>query len=142
MQCIHRIKKVAVSLAHDALAELLDVRLLGDSLDQIHSQLRVEQVVVTYIFFATADAATTTGDTIASLKRVLDSVSRRNNNRFSAEATHACQALMWKAASSTSPDVTKQWCDLLAHCLFENAGQVNKDKIARLVFPWPLSNTN
>lgn len=140
MTRIHWVRKRDLEVACSALAELVKKRLVpdptADPIDQSQMSLvqsRIEKVCVTYTLFATSDAAASSISAIGGLQATLDSIAQRSDMTFSAKATHAVQALVWKTATTPDSASTETWYALLRHPLFNGAGQANKAKIGRYV---------
>ena len=137
MQSIHRVRHVSLEAACHAIWKLVTTRLLPDlsaaSETEVIFQTWIEKACVTYTLFATSSIDATSDFVIAGLEDTLNAVVQRSNTAFSPKATHAAQALIWKAAGTADPDTGDRWCRLLRHPLFDGAGQVNKARVGRYV---------
>lgn len=135
MQSVHRVRKIHPEIACHALSELITSRLLPDltATQKTESGLHswVEKSCVTYTLFATSNIEGNRNFAIDGLEHVLNAIMQRFSNSLSPKATHAAQALIWKAAGDAGADTAQRWCSLLQHPLFNGAGNVNKAKIGR-----------
>nr|POE65869.1 hypothetical protein CFP56_57559 [Quercus suber] len=138
LQILHKARRLRMPCAVSALDDLIVKRLMPDldctsNLDH-PSWIQLEKAVVTYVMFVTSEPNESTIETTSSLRRLLDAVQQRCKMALSQNATHAAQTLMWKAVGSSAElDVADDWCSLLRHPIFDNAGQTNKARIWRWV---------
>lgn len=135
MRAIHRVRKISAEVACDALGELIESRLLPDvsaaSGSRDGLQDWIEKACVTYTHFAASISDAAYDHIIDRLGSVFDAVAKQSGTTFSPRATHAIQALIWKAVGIAEHGNAEAWCSLLRHSLFDSAGQVNKARIGR-----------
>lgn len=136
MQSVYKVKRTGVNIALDALEQLITTRLLPDldavmDTDQVKAWL--EKTLVTYTnFCVTADE----DDKPRMLERMpllLDQMIQRTSDLLSPKATHAMQALIWKASNDAHDSEAQIWLSLLHHSIFVTVGATNKVRIARKV---------
>jgi hypothetical protein len=145
MKSINRVNTASHEAACRALGDILTSRLLpdvtsgGDTDQQIFKW--VEQVCVTYALYVTQNSQRTLHVTIEWLQGAYDATSQALNGTFSTKATHAIQALVYKASTTDDANIADKWLEILRHPLFNNAGQVNKTKIGRYVLSMTLQNS-
>ncbi|CAK3888277.1 hypothetical protein DOTSEDRAFT_119511 [Lecanosticta acicola] len=118
MQTFHKASAVSLPSTLTVLRSFIVSRLLP-GLDD--TRVWLEKATVAYILFMIPKTPGSPDAPSSDLKALLDSIASSTNLRFSARATHAIQALFWKAG----------WDSLLRHTLLENSGPINKARIGR-----------
>jgi hypothetical protein len=93
----------------------------------------VEKSCVTYTLFVTSDSQETQNLSVQWLQGIYDAIAQALNGPLPPRATHATQALIWKAAGVDHTELADKMHGLLRHPLFNSAGQLNKAKISRYV---------
>ncbi|GAB7360448.1 hypothetical protein MBLNU230_g8402t1 [Neophaeotheca triangularis] len=134
MKTIHKARDADAACACDALAELITARLLpiwqpleaGQGEQSIQEWL--EKATVTYVLFVTKFSDP---QKIVRMEELFDTIKRTVNSGISAKATHAAQTLLWKNAGASPSEHADAWSAVLQHPLFDNAGLLNKTRIAR-----------
>ncbi|KAK3696048.1 sporulation-specific protein 22 [Vermiconidia calcicola] len=143
MRAIQKVRKISAEVACHALGELIVSRLLPDVPAASNSrdglQGWIEKACVTYAHFAASISVATYGQVIDRLGSVFDAVAKQSRTTFSPRATHAIQALIWKAMASAEHGNADALCSLLRHPLFESAGQVNKAMIGRKIMTMAMA---
>jgi len=140
MQTVHKAKRHSPECAVSALGLFIAHRLLPDispGLDPASPPLdRLEKAVVTYVLFATTCNELAPDKAIVETRNLLDALANHGQTTLSSKATHAAQTLIWKAAGNSGSEASEAaegWYRTLWHPVFDNAGQMNKAKIARWV---------
>ena len=136
MHSINKVKRVSFGTAVSAIEQLITARLLPDldavmGNDQVKTWL--EKAIVTYTSLCTT---TTNDDKPRVLERVpqlFDNVVRRAGDIISPRATHAMQALVWKASNDANASHAEIWLGILQHSIFASVGPTNKTRITRKV---------
>lgn len=134
MHSIHKVKKVDVQIALDALQRLICGRLVQDletamQPEQVNDWL--EKAIVTYVMFVTSQQGREPSGTISTLLEMFNMIAQASSEALSTKATHALQTLIWKASSATDGKSSGPWLELLRHPLFDSAGMINKARIGR-----------
>jgi hypothetical protein len=99
--------------------------------DQVKTWL--EKAIVTYTSLCSAATNDDKPGVLERVPRLFDHVVRRADNIISPRATHAMQALVWKAFNDTNASHAENWLGILQHPIFTNVGPTNKARIARKV---------
>ena len=136
MHSICKIKQAGLSHALAAIEQLTNTRLLPDldavmDSDQVKSWL--EKAVVTYTSFCTASTSLPNPDLAQRTSLFFDHMVQQASDVLSPRATHAMQALIWKASNDTQGPDAEAWLDVLQHSLFVSVGTSNKARISRKV---------
>ena len=136
MHSICKIKQAGLSHALAAIEQLTNTRLLPDldavmDSDQVKSWL--EKAVVTYTSFCTASTSLPNPDLAQRTSLFFDHMLQQASDVLSPRATHAMQALIWKASNDTQGPDAEAWLDVLQHSLFVSVGTSNKARISRKV---------
>lgn len=129
-----KIKRINLNHALSAIEQLATTRLLPDldavmDIDQVKSWL--EKAVVTYTSFCTASAGDP--DVPQRMSTCFDHLMQQASDLLSPRATHAMQALIWKASNGSQGPDAEAWLDVLQHSLFQSVGASNKARISRKV---------
>lgn len=129
-----KIKRISLNHALSAIEQLATTRLLPDldavmDSDQVKSWL--EKAIVTYTSFCTASAGDP--DVAQNVSTFFDSLMQQASDVLSPRATHAMQALIWKASNGSQGPDAEAWLDVLQHSLFQSVGASNKARISRKV---------
>lgn len=122
---------VAIAALQTFILERLlpEVSSVHSVLDQVNEWL--EKASITYTLYATTRMVSSGESLVDGLTLLFDSLHEHAAARFTSKATHAAQTLIWKATSLPDFTVAQQCCLLLRHPLFDNAGNINKGRIAR-----------
>lgn len=136
---MHSICKIKGHSLHHALGtieQLINTRLLPDlhavmDSDQVTSWL--ERAVVTYTSFCTTSTGISNPDVAERMSSLFDSLAQQASDLLSPRATHAMQALVWKASNDAEGSDADVWLDVLQHSLFVSVGPSNKARISRKV---------
>lgn len=135
MKAVNRVNTASHLVACKALGDLLTSRLLPDIMidGELNQEIMawIERVCVTYALFVTKGAERADHVTVDWLQQIYDATSRAVGGMFSSKATHAIQALVYKASATKDANLAKKWLQILRNPLFDTAGQVNKAKIGR-----------
>lgn len=136
MHCISKIKRISLNHALGAIEQLATTRLLPDldavmDSDQVKSWL--EKAIVTYTSFCTASAGSPSPDMAQKMSSFFDHLLQQASDLLSPRATHAMQALIWKASNGSQGSDAEVWLDVLQHSLFQSVGASNKARISRKV---------
>ena len=143
MKSIHRVRKVSLSVACHALGEFITERLLPNLTEENDAiSTWIEKSCVTYTLFVTSDSQDTQNLSVQWLQGTYDAIAQALNGPLPPRATHATQALIWKAAGVNYTELADKLHELLRHPLFNSAGQVNKAKISRYVNQRPVEITH
>jgi hypothetical protein len=131
---MRKASQVARAPTLSALGVFLNTRLLpeiqADSKNQL-LQAWLEKATIAFIMFATSTSAENLPNLETEIKDLLDAIEDHHNVPFSASATHAAQALIWKAMDMRDGESTSLLHETMQHPLFENAGHLNKGRIGR-----------
>ena len=142
MKSIHRVRKVSLRVACHALGDFITEQLLPSlTVDREPNDavwIWIEKTCVTYTLLVTSDSHETQNNSIQWLKGIYDTIAGVIARPLPPRATHATQALIWKAASLKATELADTWHVLLRHPLFDSAGQMNKAKIGRYVEQTPV----
>lgn len=131
---MHHIQKLTKmgSSGNELACTLLD-RLLEFRLYKHGDVSFIEKTLVTRIHLVTSCPSGT--ERITALSALLDQASDDLAQPLQAEAAHAAQSLIWKAAESAPAngrdDRVEELVSLANHRLFDRCGDLNKSKIAR-----------
>ena len=141
MHSIFKIKRVSLNHALGAIEQLATTRLLPDldavmDSDQVKSWL--EKAVVTYTSFCTAGTGSPSPHTAQRMSTFFDHLLQKASDLLSPRATHAMQALIWKASNGSPGSDAEAWLDVLQHSLFVSVGAFNKARISRKVMATAL----
>lgn len=146
MQAIHRVRRVDTKTACDALRRIIVDRLVPYLADSDHdkeadsARVWIEKAIVTYVQFTATDLSSIP-TALIDMRDLLNEILASSNADLSPRATHAAQTLMWKASNTADAQTEEEWCNLLRHPIFENAGQINKARIGRYVRPVTAGST-
>jgi hypothetical protein len=99
--------------------------------DQVKTWL--EKAIVTYTSLCSAATNDDKPGVLERIPQLFDHVVRRAGDIISPRATHAMQALVWKASNDTNASHAENWLGILQHPIFTNVGPTNKARIARKV---------
>ncbi|KEQ69702.1 SPO22-domain-containing protein [Aureobasidium namibiae CBS 147.97] len=104
-------------------------------------QTWIEKIVVTRVWISSLSLDVQ--DHPSRLGNLFDDIAHANGIKLSAEATHASQSLIWKAATALqqlqNEDEAAKWCDLASHDIFASSGDLNKAKLSRKLMTVALS---
>jgi hypothetical protein len=135
MQNMRKASQVALAPTLLALKAFVKLRILpevqGDAQNQSLLRTWLEKTVVAFVLFATSASSESESGLESEIKDLLDTVQEQSNASFSAPATHAAQALIWKAIDSHGGRSLTCFYETLRHPLFDNASQLNKGRIGR-----------
>ena len=137
MKFIYRVNTASHKAACTTLGDLLTSRLLLDVTtgggwdNQVLKW--VEQICVTYALYVTRDSHRALYVTVDWLQDAYNATSHALKDIFSAKATHAIQALVYKVSATDDANIADKWLEILRHPLFKNAGPVNRTIISRYV---------
>lgn len=136
MHSVCKIKKISLNHALGAIEQLATIRLLPDldavmDSDQVKSWL--EKAIVTYTSFCTASTDSPSPDAAQRMSTFFDHLLQQASDLLSPKATHAMQALIWKASNGSQGSDAEVWLDVLQHSLFVSVGASNKARISRKV---------
>lgn len=135
MQNMRKASHAAPSKTLSALKMFVSLRLLpeiqGGAQDDALLQAWLEKTTIAFILFATSASAEIPSSSPSEIQDLLDTIQAHNNVPFSAPATHAAQALIWKAIDAEDSTLSPVLHELLRHPLFDNAGHLNKGRIGR-----------
>lgn len=136
MQSICKIKRIGLDHALGAIEQLATTRLLPDldavmDSDQVKSWL--EKAIVTYTSFCTASTGSPRPEAAQRMSTFFDHLLQQASDLLSPRATHAMQALIWKASNGSQGSDAESWLDVLQHSLFVSVGSSNKARISRKV---------
>lgn len=139
MHHIQKLKGWDATLASRTLDSFLRNRLYAEN-----STVYLEKTLVTRVWISTSQA--TSLEEVQSLAATVNEIHDATRRTLNADATHAAQTLIWKsidaATASGNFDVAKAWCRLTQHSLFDNAGEINKSKLARKMISLALSQND
>jgi hypothetical protein len=99
--------------------------------DQVKTWL--EKAIVTYTSLCSAATNDDKPGVLERVPQLFDHVVRRAGDIISPRATHAMQALAWKASNDANASHAENWLGILRHPIFTNVGPTNKARIARKV---------
>jgi hypothetical protein len=134
MQSMRKASQVARAPTLSALRVFLKTRLLPEIQADLQNQLLqawLEKTAVAFIMFATSTSAEHLPNLESEIKDLLGAIENHHNVPFSASATHAAQALIWKVMDIRDGESTSLLHETMRHPLFENAGHLNKGRIGR-----------
>lgn len=136
MQCIHKMVKLSYTAALDGLEQMIDSRLLPD----VHAvmdngQMRgwLEKCVVTHTNLSVTTGVVNSNEVLERMSHLFDHLAHQSGDVLSPKATHAMQALIWKAAKNLHGPEAQAWLAILQHPLFASVGVTNKARISRKV---------
>ena len=73
---------------------------------------------------------------IASLKELLNTMTKKLEKPLSPKATHAAQILLWKVSEvmfvQEKHRLASLWCRVALHMVFDKSGELNYGKIAHI----------
>jgi hypothetical protein len=136
MHSICKIKKASMDCALGAIEQLINTRLLPDldaAMDNDQVKNWLEKAVVTYTSFCIATTDLTSPDVAHRMSTLFDYMVQRASDVLSPRATHAMQALIWKASNDALGSDAEAWFETLQHPLFVSVGASNKARISRKV---------
>lgn len=141
MHSVCKLKKISLNHALGAIEQLATTRLLPDlgavmDIDQV--KLWLEKAIVTYTSFCTASTDSPSPDVAQRMSTFFDHLLQRASDLLSPRATHAMQALIWKASNGSQGSDAEAWLDVLQHSLFVSVGASNKARISRKVMTTAL----
>lgn len=122
---------VASSTSGDFITSRLLPEAMADGNPNTEVLTWIEKACVTYTSFVTRDAQGTQQVTIDWLHMVFDATAKTLRGGFPSRATHAMQALIYKASGTGDTNMAKKWLAMLRHPVFDTAGPLNKAKIGR-----------
>jgi hypothetical protein len=132
---MRKASQIAPAQTLSALKVLVSHRLLPDMQADANTQpllqAWLEKTTVAFILFATSVSAEVSAVHDADIQNLLDTIQEHNNVPFSAPATHASQALIWKAIEMCDDKSISSLQKTMRHPLFDNAGHLNKGRIGR-----------
>lgn len=136
MQMVHKVRKISLHSVLDAMALLINSRLLPD-LDVVMDgdQLKdwLERAIVTHTDVCLSAINDENSSALEKMARQYDRIVYHTSELLSPRATHAMQALMWRTLKSAHGQTAESLLTVLQHQLFANAGATNKARIARKV---------
>ena len=106
--------------------------------DQVKTWL--EKAIVTYTSFCSSASEEDKPGVLERIPQLFDHVIRRAGDIMSPRATHAMQALVWKASKDANASHAEAWLGILQHTIFTNVGPTNKVRISRKVMLAGLKN--
>ncbi|KAF2741108.1 SPO22-domain-containing protein [Polyplosphaeria fusca] len=128
MHHVHRLKDHSGVTACKVVEDLLDIRLFREDND-----CWIEKAFIARVWIGTTITLADNG--FESLREICDLTQRNTRAPLSAPAAHAAQTLLWKMVEAAHNQENfaeaEAWCSLCLHPLFDNAGTLNKSKIAR-----------
>jgi uncharacterized protein (DUF2267 family) len=130
---MRRASQVARAATLSALRVFLNDRLLPEVQADVENQLSqawLEKATIAFIMFATS-ASPELPSLAIELQDLLDTIQRHTVVPFSASATHAAQALIWKFAETCDNRSASSLHEIMRRPLFANAGHLNKGRIGR-----------
>ena len=136
MHSVCKIKRVSLNHALSAIEQLATTRLLPDLdavMDSDQVKFWLEKAVVTFTSFCTAATGPPSSDAAQRMSTFFDHLLQQASDLLSPRATHAMQALIWKASNSSQGSDAEAWLDVLQHSLFVSVGSSNKARISRKV---------
>jgi len=136
MHSVCKIKRISLNHALGAIEQLATTRLLPDLdavMDSDQVKLWLEKAIVTYTSFCTASTDSPGPDTAQRMSTFFDHLLQQASDLLSPRATHAMQALIWKASNGSQGSDAEAWLDVLQHSLFMSVGASNKARISRKV---------
>ncbi|KAM0719528.1 hypothetical protein Q7P37_003658 [Cladosporium fusiforme] len=135
MRSIHKVRRVNFRAALNALEQLIISRLLPDldAMDSDQVKDWVQKTIVTYTNLGIAAGKDNTPAVLENIPQIFDLVVQRSDDVLSPKATHAMQALIWKASKDVGSSDRDAWLDLLQHDVFASVGATNKARVARKV---------
>ncbi|KAF8469089.1 meiosis protein SPO22/ZIP4 like-domain-containing protein [Kalaharituber pfeilii] len=120
-----------VPLACKCLDELLTKLLL------LNEDNWIEQTFITRLWMSVKVCVSIEGNTLTSLKRLIELLGKQTSKPLSSKSTHAAQILLWKVSEALlSQEKYKQaseWCEVALHKVFNKSGDLNYAKIARRI---------
>ncbi|EME48399.1 hypothetical protein DOTSEDRAFT_119511 [Dothistroma septosporum NZE10] len=142
MRTLRSACQTSPTAAFTAIRALICTRLLPamNEHETLHTWL--EKALMTYVLLATSQPSTSTQALPVDLTALLDTIRNSGYPRLSTKATHAMQTLLWKASLKLSSDSACDWCQMMTHPAFDNAGHVNKGRIGRKLMRLALDNDN
>lgn len=99
--------------------------------DQVMTWL--EKATVTYTSFCSACSEEDKQGVLERLPQLFDHAVRRAGDIISPRATHAMQALVWKASNDANASHAEAWLGILQHPIFANVGPTNGARVSRKV---------
>lgn len=136
MHSVCKIKRISLNHALGAIEQLATTRLLPDLdavMDSDQVKLWLEKAIVTYTSFCTASTDSPGPDAAQRMSTFFDHLLQQASDLLSPRATHAMQALIWKASNGSQGSDAEAWLDVLQHSLFMSVGASNKARISRKV---------
>jgi hypothetical protein len=106
--------------------------------DQVKTWL--EKAIVTYTSLCSSASEEDKPGVLERIPQLLDHVVRQAGDIISPRATHAMQALVWKASNDANVSHDETWLGILQHPIFTNVGPTNKVRISRKVMLSALKN--
>ncbi|GAB7337066.1 hypothetical protein MBLNU457_g2471t3 [Dothideomycetes sp. NU457] len=139
MHHIQKLKGWNASSAARTLDSFLINRLYAEN-----NMVYIEKTLVTRVWISTSQAVSL--EEVQSLAATVNDIYNAARRSLNADATHAAQTLMWKSIDKASAtehfEIAKAWCRLTQHPLFDNAGEINKSKLARKMISLSLSQND
>ena len=93
----------------------------------------LEKAIVTYTSLCSTATNNEKPGVLEGVPLLFDNVVRRAGDIISPRATHAMQALVWKASNDSNTSHAETWLDILQHSIFTNVGPTNRTRISRKV---------
>lgn len=136
MRSIHRIGRVSIRTALDALEQMISSRLLPDvdaMMDSDQLKVWIQKTAVTYVSMGINATKDHEAVALEEMPRLFDLLDQHSTELLSPKATHAMQALIWKASKDAISSNGNAWLDLLQHKIFSGVGATNKARVSRKV---------
>jgi hypothetical protein len=102
-------------------------------MDNYQVKAWLEKAIVTYTSLCCAATNDEKPGVLERMPQLFDHVVRGAGDIISPRATHAMQALVWKASNDTNVSHAETWLGILQHPFFANVGPTNKVRISRKV---------
>ncbi|KAL3427171.1 hypothetical protein PVAG01_00680 [Phlyctema vagabunda] len=135
LQRIRELRQKHPNLACRALDALLRLRVLKSNREDW-----VERLLNIRIWLIDGQDAESA---ISTLEKLLSAIAENIRKAISAPAAHAAQSLLWKQVEATYQeqcyDLTKRWCQLAMHDIFQNSGETNLSRIGRKLLQCALA---
>ncbi|KAF8454550.1 meiosis protein SPO22/ZIP4 like-domain-containing protein [Terfezia claveryi] len=129
---IQKLSDQSVTLACNCLDELISKRLLVLGQDGW-----IERAFVTRLWMTVKNNTSLEGNTLATLKKLVDSMARQISKPLSPKSTQAAQILLWKVSEALLVQEkwveASMWCEVALHRIFDKSGDLNYAKLGRRI---------
>lgn len=129
---IQKLSDQSVTLACTCLDELISKRLLVLGQDEW-----IERAFVTRLWMTVKNNTSLEGNTLATLKKLVDSMARQISKPLSPKSTQAAQILLWKVSEALLVQEkwveASMWCEVALHRVFDKSGDLNYAKLGRRI---------